>query len=159
MDLNRRDTEEFERVKEAAGEADILLSTAALVYLDLETIEAVVTAFAEGGGSDEDNGGSGGEGYVLVNFLNPFAPERADAAKRILPDRPDFAGSGAARRRGMSELERGDRCRAVPPRARLEGRVPAFRDVQTRPLLVGWICTSYNELFEDTCGVQCITFL
>lgn len=94
-DLNRRDTPEFEQVQQVMGEADILLSTAALVYLDLQTIESIVSSFA----------GGKGEGYVLVNFLNPFALEKADDTKRILLKHLDFVGSRATRHRRMSELE------------------------------------------------------
>ena len=94
-DLNQRDTPEFEQVQRAMGVADILLSTAALVYLDLQTIESIVSSFADGKG----------EGYVLVNFLNPFALEKADDTKRILLKHLDFVGSRATRHRRMSELE------------------------------------------------------
>jgi len=93
--LNERDTSEFEQVKTVMGEADILLSTAALVYLDLETIDTIVSSFASGGD----------EGYCLVNFLNPFALEKADDTKKILLKYLDFVGSRATRHRRMSELE------------------------------------------------------
>ncbi|KAL9188378.1 hypothetical protein ACHAXT_006756 [Thalassiosira profunda] len=49
-DLNQRDTPEFEQVEMVMSEADILLSTAALVYLDLQTIESIVSSFAGGKG-------------------------------------------------------------------------------------------------------------
>lgn len=98
-DLNQRSTPQFEAATEAMGEADILLSTAALVYLDLETIDALVKSFAEGDGE------KGKEGFVLVNFLNPFALEKADETKRILLKYLDFVGSRATRHRRMSELE------------------------------------------------------
>lgn len=97
--LNERSTPEFDMAKKAMGDADILLSTAALVYLDLETIDALVKSFAEGGGDDTR------EGFVLVNFLNPFALEKADETKRILLKYLDFVGSRATRHRRMSELE------------------------------------------------------
>jgi len=99
-DLNDRSTPEFEQVNKVMGEADILLSTAALVYLDLETIESIVSSFAKGAGATNV-----GEGYVLVNFLNPFALEKADETKRILLKHLDFVGSRATRHRRMSELE------------------------------------------------------
>ncbi|KAL7461246.1 hypothetical protein ACHAXS_001666 [Conticribra weissflogii] len=98
--LNERATEEFASVNKAMADADILLSTAALVYLDLETIEALVSAFASGSGNNERK-----EGYVLVNFLNPFALEKADETKRILLKHLDFVGSRATRHRRMSPLE------------------------------------------------------
>ena len=76
-------------------EADILLSTAALVYLDLESIECIVSSFA----------GNQAPGYVLVNFLNPFSLEKADQTKRILLKHLDFVGSRASRHRRLSPLE------------------------------------------------------
>ena len=98
-DLNNRSTPEFEQVKKVMGDADILLSTAALVYLDLETIDSIIKSFAEGGDEQKD------EGYILVNFLNPFALEKADDTKKILLKYLDFVGSRATRHRRMSELE------------------------------------------------------
>lgn len=97
--LNERSTAEFEQVKTVMGNADILLSTAALVYLDLETIDAIIKSFAEGGEEEKD------EGFILVNFLNPFALEKADDTKKILLKYLDFVGSRATRHRRMSELE------------------------------------------------------
>ena len=99
--LNERTTAEFEKVKHVMAEADILLSTAALVYLDLDTIDTIIKSFAEGEGGD--NGTK--EGYILVNFLNPFALEKADDTKKILLKYLDFVGSRATRHRRMSELE------------------------------------------------------
>lgn len=75
-----------------------LSTIAALVYLDLETIEALISSFAKGGSGKK-------EGYILVNFLNPFALEKADATKRILLNHLEFVGSRATRHRRMSELE------------------------------------------------------
>ena len=97
--LNERSSDEFGQVEKVMAEADILLSTAALVYLDLESIEALISSFAKG-----SSGGSK-EGYILVNFLNPFALEKADETKRILLKHLDFVGSRATRHRRMSELE------------------------------------------------------
>ena len=99
--LNERTTAEFDKVKHVMAEADILLSTAALVYLDLDTIDTIIKSFAEGEGGD--NGTK--EGYILVNFLNPFALEKADDTKKILLKYLDFVGSRATRHRRMSELE------------------------------------------------------
>ena len=45
-------------------------------------------------------------GYVIVNFLNPFTPEKADATKRLLLKHLHFVGSVATRHRRMSPLER-----------------------------------------------------
>jgi len=98
-DLNVRSTSEYEQVKQVMGDADILLSTAALVYLDLETIDGIIEAFANGGGEEKN------EGFILVNFLNPFALEKADDTKKILLRHLDFVGSRATRHRRMSELE------------------------------------------------------
>lgn len=96
--LNERGTGEFGQAVRVMAEADILLSTAALVYLDLETIESLISSFAKGGSENK-------EGYILVNFLNPFALEKADETKRILLKHLDFVGSRATRHRRMSELE------------------------------------------------------
>eukprot|EP00980_Cylindrotheca_fusiformis_P015131 scaffold4180_cov99-Cylindrotheca_fusiformis.AAC.12 len=93
--LNERETEQFGQVTAAMASADILLSTAALCYLDIESIEKIVTSFAS----------AEGEGYVLVNFLNPFALEKADETKRILLSHLDFVGSRATRHRRLSPFE------------------------------------------------------
>lgn len=85
-----------EHVLGAMRKADIFISTAALVYLDPPTIESLLDAFCQGTS----------EGYVLVNFLNPFALEKADATKRLLLEKLDFVGSTATRHRKMSALER-----------------------------------------------------
>jgi len=96
--LNEREGGDFGKVVSAMAQADILLSTAALVYLDLETIEALISSFAKGGNGNK-------EGFILVNFLNPFALEKADETKRILLNHLDFVGSRATRHRKMSEIE------------------------------------------------------
>merc|ERR1712238_268811 len=96
-DLNQRTSREFSQTKTAMGQADIIISTAALVYLELDTIEVLIEAFATGTGSDK--------GRMLVNFLNPFALEKADATKRILLSKLDFVASRATRHRRMSPLE------------------------------------------------------
>lgn len=87
--------EEQKQVEAAMSNADIFLSTAALVYLDLTTIERVVEAFAS----------KPEEGYMLVNFLNPFSLEKADETKRVLVKHLEFVGSMASRHRKMSALE------------------------------------------------------
>jgi hypothetical protein len=94
--LNHRDSDDFTNAVDTLKKADILICTAALVYLDLESIEALVEAFAR----NEDK-----DGYVLVNFLNPFALEKADQTKRILLKHLDFSASRATRHRRMSPLE------------------------------------------------------
>lgn len=96
-DLNNRSSEAFASAKAALGKADVFLSTAALVYLELDSIRELVDAFCEGSGSSE--------GRLLVNFLNPFALEKADATKRILLEKLDFVASRATRHRRMSQLE------------------------------------------------------
>jgi len=96
-DLNQRTSREFRQTKTAMDQADIVISTAALVYLELDTIEILIEAFANGTGSDN--------GRMLVNFLNPFALEKADATKRILLSKLDFVASRATRHRRMSPLE------------------------------------------------------
>mmetsp|Transcript_48060 Transcript_48060/g.54457 ORF Transcript_48060/g.54457 Transcript_48060/m.54457 type:complete len:292 (+) Transcript_48060:271-1146(+) len=96
-DLNNRTSPEFTQTKTAMGKADIVISTAALVYLELDTIEVLIEAFANGTGSDN--------GRMLVNFLNPFALKKADATKRILLSKLEFVASRATRHRRMSPLE------------------------------------------------------
>jgi len=100
-DLNDRTAASFDAATRAAAAADVLISAAALVYLDLETIDVLVEAFARGTGGEEKKK----EGYVLVNFLNPFALEKADATKRLLLKHLEFVGSRATRHRRMSALE------------------------------------------------------
>jgi hypothetical protein len=75
--------------------ADVMIATAALVYLDIEGIDSLVGSFAS----------KATEGYMLVNFLNPFALEKADATKRVLLKHLEFVGSNATRHRKMSQLE------------------------------------------------------
>jgi len=100
-DLNDRTLDTFRATKQAMAEANIVISTASLVYLDLETIEELIEAFATGTGKT-----GGGTGMLLVNFLNPFALEKADQTKRLLLDKLDFVASRATRHRKMSQLER-----------------------------------------------------
>lgn len=94
-DLNDHQSESRNKVHEVMSKADILISTAALVYLDPETIASLLDAFCQ----------KKAEGYVLVNFLNPFALEKADATKRLLLEKLDFVGSRASRHRKLSPLE------------------------------------------------------
>ncbi len=94
-DLNNRSSDEYKEVVESVASADIVLSTAALVYLDIESIEELIEAFSS----------NKKEGYVLVNFLNPFGLEKADQTKQVLLKHLDFVGSRATRHRRMSALE------------------------------------------------------
>lgn len=94
-DLNARGSDAYRQVVNEITNADIVLSTAALIYLDLESVEELVGAFAS----------TKKEGYVLVNFLNPFGTQKADKTKQILLKHLEFVGSRATRHRRMSELE------------------------------------------------------
>ncbi len=94
-DLNAPSAEARQAAEGAMAEADIVISTAALVYLEPEAIARLLDAFAS----------KRREGYMLVNFLNPFALEMADATKRMLLERFEFVGSMASRHRRMSALE------------------------------------------------------
>lgn len=95
-DLNTPDADTKAQLDDTLKDADILISTAALVYLEPDAVENIMDAFAA----------NNSEGYLLVNFLNPFALEAADATKRTLLERFEFVGSMASRHRLMSELER-----------------------------------------------------
>lgn len=93
--LNQPSAEKKAAVLNTMKEADILVSTASLVYLEESAIEELISTFAN----------APREGYCLVNFLNPFGLEKADATKRILLQNLDFVGSTATRHRRMSPLE------------------------------------------------------
>lgn len=95
-DLNAPSADKRAAVDQAMEAADVVVSTASLVYLDLPAIEAVIAPFAR----------APREGYMLVNFLNPFALEKGDATKRLLLEKLDFVGSTASRHRRLSPLER-----------------------------------------------------
>lgn len=95
-DLNQPDADTRARIEASLRAANIMISTAALVYLEPQAVASLMDAFAEGGD----------EGYLLVNFLNPFALEAADATKRTLLERFEFVGSMASRHRMMSPIER-----------------------------------------------------
>jgi len=95
-DLNAPSGEVREAVARSLAGADVVVSTASLVYLELDAIAAISDAFAQ----------SSKEGRLLVNFLNPFALEKADATKRLLLENLDFVGSEATRHRRLSPLER-----------------------------------------------------
>lgn len=95
-DLNHPSADTQAQLSDTLRAANILISTAALVYLEPQAVARLMDAFAEG----QD------EGYMLVNFLNPFALEAADATKRTLLERFEFVGSMASRHRMMSPIER-----------------------------------------------------
>jgi len=97
-DLNDPASDAREQVSNAMERADVLICTAALVYLDPSAIERLLNAFCR---DDEKR-----EGYVMVNFLNPFALEKADETKRLLLQKLTFVGSTATRHRRLSPLER-----------------------------------------------------
>jgi hypothetical protein len=101
--LNDRSTIAFQQTVDAIRAADVCISTAALVYLELETIDALVSAFAST--AHKEKGESTTDGYMMVNFLNPFAIEKSDETKRILLKHLDFVGSRATKHRRMSPLE------------------------------------------------------
>ena len=95
-DLNAPSAHARDAVETAMEKADVMISTASLVYLEPEAIEKLLAAFTR----------SSREGYMLVNFLNPFSLEKADATKRLLLQHLEFVGSTATRHRQMSALER-----------------------------------------------------
>ncbi|MBS3799406.1 MAG: class I SAM-dependent methyltransferase [Thioalkalivibrio sp.] len=94
-DLNQPEPGTQAAIEQAMADADIVISTASLVYLDPPAIEKLIRAFAS----------TPREGYMLVNFLNPFALEKADATKRLLLEHLEFVGSTASRHRRLSPLE------------------------------------------------------
>jgi hypothetical protein len=94
-DLNNPGDDERKALEAAMKQADVVISTASLVYLDTDAIEALIDAFVS----------NPNEGYMLVNFLNPFSLEKSDVTKRLLLDRLEFVGSTASRHRRLSPLE------------------------------------------------------
>ena len=94
-DLNQMSGKTKDDILGAMAAADILVSTAALVYLDLNAVDELIRAFAT----------APREGHVIVNFLNPFSLEKSDATKRVLLEHLEFVGSIATRHRRMSALE------------------------------------------------------
>jgi len=94
-DLNTMTGTTRERVLGAVAQADVLVSTAALVYLETRAIDELLATFA---GPDR-------EGYAMVNFLNPFSLEKSDETKRLLLRHLDFVGSCATRHRRLSPRE------------------------------------------------------
>ena len=93
--LNAPEADGFKAAEAALREADIVISTASLVYLEPDSIRRLVAAFASGETP----------GRMLVNFLNPFALEKADETKRALLAELSFVGSNATRHRRLSQLE------------------------------------------------------
>jgi len=94
-DLNDAAAPAWAELETTLRSTDVMISTAALVYLEPEAIERIVGAFAQ----------AGKPGYLMVNFLNPFALGKADATKRALLAELDFVGSTATRHRRLSRLE------------------------------------------------------
>src|SRR5690606_38011529 len=94
-DLNALAAETKQAVETAMSSADIVISTASLVYLEPDAIKELLEAFSA----------TANEGYMLVNFLNPFSLEKTDAIKKLLLDHLEFVGSTATRHRRMSPLE------------------------------------------------------
>lgn len=94
-DLNQQDAPVWQELERTFATADVMISTAALVYLEIEAIQRIVRSFAS----------SEHEGYMMVNFLNPFALDKADETKRALLEELEFVGSNATRHRRLSPLE------------------------------------------------------
>jgi len=94
-DLNELDSQVWDDLETTFAAADIVIATAALVYLEIEAIRRIVRSFSSGSR----------EGYLMVNFLNPFALEKADETKRALLEELEFVGSNATRHRRLSPLE------------------------------------------------------
>jgi hypothetical protein len=82
--------------------ADVMMATAASVYLDIEAIAAIESIV--GSLASKPNA----EGCMLVNLLNPFSLEKADETKRVLLKHLDFVGSMVTRHRKMFQLEQGN---------------------------------------------------
>jgi len=82
------------KVRTALQTTDILFSGATLCYLTEEAVKDVIGTFAAGEG----------EGYAIVNFLNPFELEKADKMKQTLLTYLDFVGSSARRHRLLTEV-------------------------------------------------------
>ena len=97
-DLNKWGAEQKAEIGAVMAEQDVLCATAALVYLDLETCDYLFGKFAE----------KKAPGRVIVNFLNPFELEKADATKRLLLKHFDFVGSRATKHRRLSSFEQGN---------------------------------------------------
>uniref|UniRef100_A0A0G4GAW9 Methyltransferase domain-containing protein n=1 Tax=Chromera velia CCMP2878 TaxID=1169474 RepID=A0A0G4GAW9_9ALVE len=99
-DLNKillsGDTPQHQELVSSLASADVLVAAAALVYLDLQTIDALLSAFSA----------STKPGLVLVNFLNPFNLEKADKTKRLLLQHLHFVSSQATQHRLLSPMER-----------------------------------------------------
>jgi len=93
---NLNSEEGLQSVREAMRASDVLISTGALVYLNVESVDFLIGQFAAGEG----------EAYAIVNFLHPFDTEKTDQMKRILLKHLDFVGSTAARFRTLGETER-----------------------------------------------------
>eukprot|EP00992_Anisonema_acinus_P000938 TRINITY_DN10333_c0_g1_i1.p1 TRINITY_DN10333_c0_g1~~TRINITY_DN10333_c0_g1_i1.p1 ORF type:complete len:1063 (+),score=244.11 TRINITY_DN10333_c0_g1_i1:56-3244(+) len=96
-DLNSMTSEFRTKMQEVLGLADVVVCTAALVYLNVSVIDQLLHNYASS---------SKEEGFMIVNFLNPFNPDKADATKQVLLRHLDFVSSCATRHRKLSEFER-----------------------------------------------------
>jgi len=92
--INLNDAEERVKFKGTLQTTDILFSGATLCYLTPEAVDDLIGIFASGQG----------EGYICVNFLNPFEQDKSDAMKKILLKHLDFVGSAARRHRLLTEV-------------------------------------------------------
>lgn len=96
VDINHPSADAKKDVEDALTKAHVVISTAALVYFEPEAIQHLLDVFVQGKQ----------QGYMLVNFLNPFALEKSDETKRILLSKLQFVGSTASRHRKLSAMER-----------------------------------------------------
>lgn len=94
-DLNQPTPEAKKLVELSLEKADVVICTAALVYFEIDSINRLLEAFVR----------RNEEGYMLVNFLNPFALDKSDITKRLLLEKLEFVGSMASRHRRLSPLE------------------------------------------------------
>jgi len=92
--INLNDAQERQNFKDTLQSTDILFSGATLCYLTAEAVDDVIGTFARGKG----------DGYICVNFLNPFEPEKSDQMKQILLKHLKFVGSAARRHRLLTEV-------------------------------------------------------
>lgn len=91
---NLNDAQERVKMHSTLANTDILFSGATLCYLTADAVDDIMRIFAS----------SDSEGYVIVNFLNPFEMEKSDTMKQILLKHLDFVGSSARRHRLLTEV-------------------------------------------------------
>jgi len=92
--VNLNDVEQRLSFKSTLQTTDILFSGATLCYLTPEAVDDVIGTFAAGKG----------DGYICVNFLNPFEQDKSDQMKKILLKHLNFVGSAARRHRLLTEV-------------------------------------------------------